>query len=838
MAFGRRDTAAREKKASSGVAQRAAAPGRELVSLTPRTGMAASTLATAAVLGTASMGLAPAASAAAATAVAAGFGARIAGRTLGQWVSLRRGSRSLPEQAALFSRDGVGVVFDGTMVTACVQITPRPWQLTTVSATGASQSPVISADLLRRQLRQYDIGLSRLNVICAGYKFVARDHAANALDTLIGPVSVPLGGTTVIAVSLDLQADILGPSYRRARRSSLPDGLCQTLTVAATRVCHALAEQGFGGKLMSAQAVRDFHDEVLDQVAKPMANPGWRNCGERSGVHTRTFVPARGHWNAESAGGWNHLQAHRQYTTLTLTPQGDVQALAQPLITYLVRDQDAMAKASGYGLRPAVGQQVAGLNQALPVSARLPLRSTAAVIDDHRQLGFGVPAGGAGMFIGSRADKTRVFVAVSPASEPLWLSGPKLFALQMVARLSTQNQTIAVMIDEPAWRGLVSHRNTPVLTMGTDGSTQAVVVVCTPAWWERHRELCEGKAVLLVTEEAPGLGATNSLTVAAGGKGNSEITVSVDTHTTVVQWELTPIERRELLGDVEAGGVTAPRAAAPREGSDLNLGKVVELPVAAPTRPKRRPAPAPEVPTMGQVSEPEPGAEPVKPVKPVKPPKPGRSLKPPRPAPPKPPRPPNLDTLESVKIPEKPEPVVPPRKPKHPKPPAEPTLDALAQVESPGEPKPKTPPRNPQQKPQREQRPKLDTFDPVSIPDKPAPSAPLRKPKPPAPSRPTSRPVEPDTLAQVTFPDSPQLVAPGKPRQQEPDSKSQTPVPDTLAPVTIPESPKPVAPPRQQKRPSAPAPLAVPDRDQAPVQPPEQSSGRHHRGGDSKDEKR
>ncbi|MFA5711732.1 type VII secretion protein EccE [Mycolicibacterium sp.] len=587
-------------------ATRVAVPGRELVSFNPRSGMVASTLATAAVLGTSAAGLAPAVSAGAAAALVAGVGARFSGKTLSQWVALRRGSDVLPDQAALFSRDGMGVIFDGTSISALVEITPRPWQMTTVSATGASESPVISADLLRPQLRQYDIGLSRLAVICAGYKFAARDHAAAALDTLIGPVSVPLGGLTVIQVSLDLQADILGPAYRRAKRESLPDGLCQTLSIAATRICHVLAEQGFGGRLMSAPAVREFHDAVLSQVAGPLSSPGWRNCGPRSEVHTRTYVPARGHWNAESAGGWNHLQAHRQYTTLTLTPQGDGQALAQPLITYLVRSGEAMAKASGYGLRPAVGQQVAGLNQALPVSTRLPLRSTGALIDEHRHLGFGVPAGGAGMFVGSRADKTRVFVAVSPASEPLWLSGPRLFAMQMVARLSTQDQRISVMIDEPAWQRLAEHRDTPVLTVGTVESVPADVVVCTPQWWERHRELCAGKAVMLVTEEAPGRGATNSLTVQANPAGHSEIAVAVDEQSTTVLWELTPMERRALLGDVDASGT-----AAPREGSDLKLGQVVNLPVSEPVRPKRRVAPAPAVETIGQTAVPEkPAARP------------------------------------------------------------------------------------------------------------------------------------------------------------------------------------------------------------------------------------
>lgn len=578
-------------------AARIAEPTRELLTLTPRTGLLASAASTAAVLGTAN--LHPGIGAAAAAAIVAAVGGKVRGRTLGQWMALRLARRRPLEQAALFSRDGVGVVFDGRTVTALVEIAPRPWQVTDVSATGESKAPVISADVLRRQLRQFDIGLSRIDVICAGYKFAVRDTAAGVLDTLIGPVSVPLGGTTVIAVSLDLDADILGPAYSRARRESLPDGLCQTLTIAGTRVCHALAEQGFGGKLMSAQRVRDFHDAALTQLSRPLAEPGWRNCGPTSGVHTRTYVPARGHWNAESAGSWNHLQSHRQYTTLTLTPQGSGLALAQPLITYLVRGQDALSKAASYGLRVAGGQQVPGVGRVLPCTAQAPLRSTGVLIDDDRQLGFGIPAGGAGLFVGSRKDKTRVFVAVSPAEEPLWLAGPTLFALQMVARLSTQDQRIAVMIDEPVWRRMVAHRDTPVLSLGDVETAPADVVVCTPAWWERHRGLTAGKAVLLVTDGAPGRGATNSLTVDTSG-GSSEIVVTADAQSSRVLWELTPIERRTLLGDdIDADGV-----AAPIEGVDLRLGEVVALPGGAPSTAARKaaPAPAPAVATPGQAT--------------------------------------------------------------------------------------------------------------------------------------------------------------------------------------------------------------------------------------------
>ncbi|WP_080989563.1 type VII secretion protein EccE [Mycolicibacterium conceptionense] len=589
---------------------RTAVPSRELVRFNPRSGLIASALGTAAVLGSAST--IPAAGAAGAAVIAVGIGGAVRGRTLSEWASLRRASRVLPEQAALYPRDGVGVIFDGRTVTALIEITPRPWQITCIGPTGISESPVISADVLRRQLRQYDIGLSRIEVICAGYKFAARDDAAGVLDTLIGPVSVPLGGTTVIAVSIDLEADILIPAYARARRNSLPDGLGQVLTVAATRVKNSLAEQGFGGRLMSAQQVRDFHDTVLAQVAKPLGKPGWNTCGPSNGVHTRTYVPARGHWNAESAGSWNHLQAHRQYTTLTLTPQGEGVALAQPLITYLVRGGDALAKAESYGLRTAGGQQAVGLNRALPVSTRLPLRSTGALIDDHRRLGFGISAGGAGLFVGTREDKTRVFVAVSPAEEPLWLAGNTLFAMQMVARLSTQDQRIAVMIDEPHWQQLVAHRDTPALTLGTADRSPADVIVCTPAWWERHRSLTAGKAVLLVTEDAPGRGATNSLT-ASTVDGRWEITVNADTQSTRLLWELTQMERRVLLGGIDPTGSTA----APRVGDALSLMDVVSVPAAevAPSAPAPAvPAPElPEVPTVGIMSFPDTPAEPVSP---------------------------------------------------------------------------------------------------------------------------------------------------------------------------------------------------------------------------------
>lgn len=585
---------------------RHAVPTRDLMALNPRSALIASALSTAAVLGTAGLGLGVGAAAASVGAVFATIGGKVRGRTLGEWVGLRTAKGQLPEQAALFSRDGVGVVFDGHTVTALVEITPRPWQVTCVSATGAGGSPVISADVLRRQLRRYDIGLSRIDVICAGYKFAANDTASGVLDTLIGPVSVPLGGTTVVAVSLDLEADILEPAYARTRRNSLPHGLCQALTIAATRVRNALAEQGFGGRLMSAQQIRDFHDAVLAQVVRALAVPKWRTCGATSGVHTRTYAPARGHWNAESAGSWNHLQAHRQYTTLTLTPHGDGRALAQPLVTYLVRGGDALAKAESYGLRTAGGQQVAGLSRALPVATRLPLRSAGVMIDDQRQLGFGIPAGGAGLFVGSQADKTRVFVAVSPADEPLWLAGPPLFAMQMVARLSTQDQRIAVMIDEPRWQQLVAHRNTPALTLGTVETVPADVVVCTPQWWERHRPLTAGKAVVLVTEGQAGRGATNSLSVETV-QGLAEVVVCADEQSIRVPWELTPMERRTLLGDVDVAGT-----AAPRERIDLLLGDVVKLPEAAKPRVNRTDiAPVPVVSTPGQATrEHVPPAEP------------------------------------------------------------------------------------------------------------------------------------------------------------------------------------------------------------------------------------
>ncbi|CPW66890.1 type VII secretion protein EccE [Mycobacteroides abscessus] len=574
---------------------RQAAPTHDLISLTPRSALVASAVSTAAVLGTAGIGLGAGAAAACVASVFAAIGGKVRGRTAGEWIALHTAKGALPEQAALFSRDGVGVVFDGHTVTALVEITPRPWQVTCVSATGGGGSPVISADVLRRQLRRYDIGLSRIDVICAGYKFASNDNAAGVLDTLIGPVSVPLGGCTVVAVSLDLEADILEPAYARTRRDSLPHGLCQALTIAATRVRNALAEQGFGGRLMSAQQIRDFHDAVLAQVVRALAVPKWRTCGATSGVHTRTYAPGRGHWNAESAGSWNHLQAHRQYTTLTLTPQGEGRALAQPLVTYLVRSGDALAKAESYGLRSAGGQQVAGLSRALPVATHSPLRSTGVIIDDQRQLGFGIPAGGAGFFVGSQADKTRVFVAVSPAEEPLWLAGPPLFALQMVARLSTQDQRIAVMIDEPRWQHLVAHRNTPALTLGTVETTPADVVVCTPQWWEEHRKLTAGKAVLLVTEGAAGKGATNTLVVETA-EGCSEIVVSADEQSIRVPWELTPMERRILLGDVDVAGT-----AAPRERIDLLLGDVVKLPEGAKPQVTRADAPIPVIPTPGQV---------------------------------------------------------------------------------------------------------------------------------------------------------------------------------------------------------------------------------------------
>lgn len=603
--------ARREKKARTKTrplpAVRAASPRRELVGLTGRSGAVASTLATGTALGMATGGLAPAASAAAAAGVMGLFGAKVKGRTLGEWITLRRNVAKLPEQAALFERDKVGIIFDGRTASVVVEIFPRPWQLTTITSAGLSEAPVVSVDQLRRQLTQYDIHCSRITAICAGFKFAARGDAAEVLNTLIGPVSAPLGGTTAIVVSVDLDAETLVAAYRRApldrksKEPSLPGGLCRTVTIAARRVCNALAESGFGGELMGPHRVREFHDAALAQLAAPLSAPGWSLCGSANGVHTRTYTPARGHWNASSAAAWHHLQSHRQYTTLTLTPAGDGgQALAQPVITYLVNRDEVLSRSTGYGLAPAVGQQVAGAVQALPITAQVPLRTAGALIDDTHQLGFGIPAGGAGMFVGNRADKTRVFVATPPAEDPLWLVGPQLFAMQMVARLSTQDLRIAVMIDDPSWQRMVQHRNTATLTTGTLGSVPAEVVVTTPPWWERNRELCSGKAVILVTGDDPGQLAANSLVVTPGADGTAKVAVNVDKLHTEVNWELTPLERRTMLGEVDADGVY------PQEQAQLRLSDRAQLPVLPPP-PKPAPAPAPppleELPTTVQISD-------------------------------------------------------------------------------------------------------------------------------------------------------------------------------------------------------------------------------------------
>ncbi len=155
------------------------------------------------------------------------------------------------------------------------------------------------------------------------------------------------------------------------------------------------------------------------------------------------------------------------------------------------------------------------------------------------------------------------------------------------------------MIDDPQWQRMVAHRESAVLSFGDAETASADVVVCTPAWWERHRGLTAGKAVLLVTDGAPGRGATNSLTVDTAG-GRAEVVVTADAQSSRVLWELTPIERRTLLGeDIDADGTVAPI-----EGVDLRLGEVVHMPGrATPAGAQKIPvAAAPAVATAGQAT--------------------------------------------------------------------------------------------------------------------------------------------------------------------------------------------------------------------------------------------
>lgn len=548
----RRQRAEREPKPI-----RTAAPSRRLLALSPISATVAAIIGFAAALPLIDVHPAAAIAALVVPFVVAGLCWKR--RTSTEWISLRRRYRRPLEQAILFERFGIGFVFDGVSLRTFLQLTPRAWQVTVIGRNQVADSATVPVDELRKMLVQGDIRLSRIVAVCSGHKYVTYDSAASTLDSAIGSVPFPLGGQTVIEAHLDVDPVILNAAYRRAQRvtrdgePSLPDGICRTARAAAMRLSRHLARYDFEAHVMTDQQIRDLNTTNVGQLATAIASRRWSSNGDPQNVHTRSYSPARRYWTEDAAAGWNHVRAHRQFSSVVVTPDGTDAAIVQPTVTYLAADGNTLDDVETMGLHREVGQQVAATSLALPVSVRPQLRSTSVRVDDHTSFGFGVPAGGVGVFAGVTAAGDRVFVAIplGGAGEPLWLCGPSRFARQIIARASTLHVRIAVHLEGEEWEQLVRFRRSPLLSWA-DEDPDPEVIVCSPQWFEMNRGRTRGRAVILVTEQEPGLGATHYLQVrppASAAEEGPQIHLHVDDTELLMPWRLSSAEARALLGD-------------------------------------------------------------------------------------------------------------------------------------------------------------------------------------------------------------------------------------------------------------------------------------------------
>ena len=114
-----------------------------------------------------------------------------------------------------------------------------------------------------------------------------------------------------------------------------------------------------------------IHADVFSGVGRAAAVSGWSHLGASGDATVGavvSFVPTQ--WSYKSQLMWNEVHALRQYTCLSLRPEGNGDTISYAT-SYLTDDPDSLALLPSQGLRRENGRHMARVSNLLPVARDL-----------------------------------------------------------------------------------------------------------------------------------------------------------------------------------------------------------------------------------------------------------------------------------------------------------------------------------------------------------------------------------------------------------------------------------------------------------------------------------
>ncbi|OHU47217.1 type VII secretion protein EccE [Mycobacteroides chelonae] len=396
-------------------------------------------------------------------------------RTLFGWIARRWGRRPMRERIFLYEYGGVGISWDGQRAAAYIEVLPKPYEITTISTSGAQGLRSLPIDDIRQELQQFDIRCEAVTIVNFGYKYAQPSKLATTYHHTLGPVPALLYGRTFVEVAINL-SDSLESVYRRRLDDDTPAGLSRTVTLATERIRRRITRKGWTAKPLSKVEVKRLTTQLSTDLLTPLRNEHWASAGQKS-MRAIAYTPTASAWTTARYRDWCRLNTHRQVQILRLDRRrmGDH---AELYIGYLNGDTKPLETVSALGLRREYSQQGDILTAALPTARTDRTSAVQGMNLAGKEFPIEIHPCGAGTFVGyTKNSGEQVFVNFTVGAtkrgslnriefDPFYIVAPAAMCQQILLRLATSGRTIDISLPGEPWSQFAAsinagHHNSP-----------------------------------------------------------------------------------------------------------------------------------------------------------------------------------------------------------------------------------------------------------------------------------------------------------------------------------------------------------------------------------------
>ncbi|MEZ5153553.1 type VII secretion protein EccE [Rhodococcus zopfii] len=345
----------------------------------------------------------------------------------------------------------IGLIRDGTCLSAVIEILPPPADLTRLDRDRADPDRVLPLAAIARCLSHHDVTLDAIDVIAHGRRTLDTTPAGQVYAQLVGP----LPAASVRTVRLALRLDASRCPEAVTSRGGGAEGAARTMTVAAQRVERILGEYRLRARILTAAEVETAIARITRGADPAEFERQWRNVPVPGGFNSGGVVEPRRLDRATLNGIWSHPSLASTITLRLRTGSTPERVRAGALVRTTTRSAEPPAVT---GVRPVRGRDRDALVAALPLAVPgledlTTLRSlTPADLD-----ALALPVAGCGQLIGSDESGRAVAARLTGSGvRSVYVAGELHLALQIVFRAVAVGTRVVVHTDRPqAWQPLL-----------------------------------------------------------------------------------------------------------------------------------------------------------------------------------------------------------------------------------------------------------------------------------------------------------------------------------------------------------------------------------------------